>query len=166
MFGVKYQHLQLKVRIVVKTPVTKILLINVLLWLVIGVLARTFFWNPFWHKFKSLAESGQRQVPFAQLTPYDWDKLCVMGPYSLGSESHQAEMFEKRYQVSTKGWQNKIPNLDNDGSWGFLFIKDNEIVGIEENGFGYYIYKDFEGDCTSSTEAYFLINGDKAYIRY
>jgi hypothetical protein len=78
----------------------KLILVIVSIILIIGYL---FFYNdedPLYKKLKQEIETGKVEIKLADLTDFEWDKVCVYEPYSWHNEENLWSLvFEKDSKV-------------------------------------------------------------------
>lgn len=142
-----------------------VLAIGVVALLLIAAWYALFPKNPFWDALLTKAKSGQTVVYFNELTDFPWDTVCVLEPYSLGSDHSREKRVKERIKADLGPFKNKLPNLNDDSSWAFVFIKDGQVASIIRRGRGFYLYKDYESNCLDSKDAVFFAVENKLFIR-
>ena len=111
------------------------------------------FWNKTNEKFKSSSK-----VYLAEVTNYDWDTVCILSPYS------DPEEIIKNSQSYLGDFENKLPNVDDDGLWAFAFIKNKIVIKIEKKGLRPHLKSGYKNDCTLKENANFTLDGEYAVI--
>lgn len=133
--------------------------------LLVGISYAFFHRNAFWALLTEKIRAGQSIVYFHEITDFSWDTVCVLAPYSLGSH-HSREGRIKEYIKGDLGaLRNRLPNLNDDASWAFVFIKNNQVIKITQKGRRFFLYKDYEDNCLNKEDASFFFDGDKLLIR-
>lgn len=120
--------------------------------------------NHFWSKLTQRINEGQTAISMRSLTDIEWDSVCILEPYSLGTEASREERIKEFIDGDLAEFRNKLPDLNDDGLWAFVFIHNGKAVGIAERGRGYYLYKRYKRNCMSKDEAIFNVDGKNIYI--
>jgi hypothetical protein len=116
----------------------------------------------FWEKIKSYHIQTRQVVAVKDITDFDWDKMCVLGPYSIGYLERE-EQINAVIKADLNGFV--IPDVNDDNKWVFVFVNEGKTVNVAARGFGYTIHKDFENDCLAPETASFYFEQDDLYIR-
>jgi hypothetical protein len=102
--------------------------------------------HSFWNKIQSAFESGRQSALIKEFTDFDWDTVCILGPYSI-QRHNRGERLAKRIPADLGDFEHQIPNLDSDGAYAFVFIRDEKVIAVERRGRGYGI--DYDPDLKS-----------------
>lgn len=111
-----------------------------------------FSHNPFWEAIENSIASGKGRVRFQEVTPFEWDTVCILPPYTVGIKKRQNQASELlppdvRYNA------NDLPEIDADGGWLFAFISKDSLVRFERRGRGHGLKLDAPTNCLSSASA-------------
>lgn len=120
----------------------------------------------FWNSLEQKIKQGQETVYLKDLTDFNWDTVCVLEPYSLGPKPYDDAKLNQLIKANnTKLFADKIPNLNDDTDWGFVFIQQNEIVKIKDKNTRLPLAKRFGSNCISKERAVFVKEADTIFIQ-
>lgn len=133
----------------------------------LAVLALPYYWdrnNDFWHALESRLKDGSLRVPVAEITAFEWDTVCVLPPYAL-NVGRDTEQRLKTYIDGELGeFRKTLPKQDHDGAWAFAFIKNGQVVSIQEKGRSLYLRVNYRDNCIPRSQAVFTRDGDYVSI--
>lgn len=84
--------------------------------------------------------SGGRRVDLASAVPGEWERVCILGPYSDDAAARRTLGFEWRAEVLTGIAQN-------DGISLLVFVKDGAVAGYVEHPRRYGDFTNLSGRC-------------------
>lgn len=145
--------------------------IIVLLILVVGLLSvlivMPYLWdrkNDFWLALDRQFTDGATKVFVSDITTFEWTVVCVLPPYALNEVTDKAERLRTYIKGELGEFKDKLPNQDADGAWAFAFIKDGQVVAIEEKGRDFYLRDSYKDNCISRAQASFTREGNYVFI--
>lgn len=69
----------------------------------------------------SRIHAGEQDVPVADLTLFEWDRVYFLGAYSRSIENRRRKQLSDLIGFEYNG---VVPDLDGDGAWALLFVSD------------------------------------------
>jgi hypothetical protein len=117
------QEITMKKKICFLSIFGLIVLIAFLVWMLLAMILKNTF-NPkipdYNYRLSLIAKENKgKMIPVDILSAGDWDKVCFLGPYSIGPNSENTAKWNIRDYTNV---------LDADGHNVLVFSKDNKVV--------------------------------------
>ncbi len=153
------------IKLFIKTGVVIfVILITIATALYLGYITRDSFWKEFDKK-----KETSSTIYFSDITDFEWKFVCILPPYSVYGEKTDNETLSRYVSVNRGDVIAEIPNLSDDGEWGFAFINDSKIVKIYEKSIWtrgwFFVENESVKNCFDKNKAAFVISGHKVEIK-
>ncbi len=93
--------------------------------------------------------SGRKRVDLAAAVPGDWDRVCILGPYSGDDVANRTLGFKWPAETLTDIEQDEGISL-------LVFVKDKSVIGHVEHSRGSGDFSNLTGRCFSRANAKFM----------
>jgi len=124
---------------------------------------KLLMWNSFWSKVTADFDNQKNVVYLKDLTDYKWNKVCILQPYSVGQHNRDAKL-AKLIPADLGEFKAKVPNLDDDALWAFVFINGDTVVGVEKKGYEYYLRLEGQKVCLNDNAQLIVDPNHKNYL--
>lgn len=135
-----------------------------LVFFLIGGAYSIMFKNDFWATLEKKFKDGETSVYLKEITDFNWDLVCVVPPYALDLGENRDQRIKEYIQGDISRLKNKIPILNQDNAYIFVFIKNDVAVNVEKKGRSFYLQTSYTSNCISSDKAIFRRKGEYVWI--
>lgn len=93
--------------------------------------------------------SGHKSIDLASAVSTDWDRVCILGPYTTDASASQALGFKWSAEALTS-------IEENDGISLLVFVQNNKVFSYVEHSRSYGDFSNLAGLCFPRNKAKFL----------